>query len=228
MSEQPTPEERGPSPVEEERAERIAQLEARLQRRGTVGVSPFVAATALVGALALLWMQRADAAYFLAPATPITLGSEGDYHFDRAVTNRYAQVRGVPTSRGAWGHEGSGAFVVVGLRDTPLLVKRAPLPGEEWKPGAPPPQPDQRPFTVRGRLLAREDAQRFEADGFTKFEEMGEVRPRWILLEGARPGGDFGAMAWLGGLVGFAGLNLWFLVRGLLALLDARRAPPAP
>ena len=40
-------------------------------------------------------------------------------------------------------------LVAVGLRDTPLLVRRAAFANEPWKVGTTPPQPDQRPFSVR-------------------------------------------------------------------------------
>lgn len=187
-----------------------------------MGVKPPVAAAALAGALVLMWMQRLDVAYFASPKEPITLGVEGAYRFEEARSNRYAQVRGVPTARGAYGLEGDRTFVVVGLRDTPLLVKRPTLPTERWTPGGAAPQPDQRPFSVRGRLLAREDAETY-ADGFAKFEQMGEVKPRWILVEGERPGADFKTAAWGGGLAAFAAVNLWLLVRGLLASWDRLR-----
>jgi hypothetical protein len=206
------------SGVQQDRDERIAELEARLKRPPPVGVKPPVAAAALAGAIALLWMQKLDATYFISSREPITLGAEGDYHFDRAVSNRYAQIRGVPTLRGAYGLEGEKTFVVVGLRDTPLLVKRPTLDTERWKPGTTPGQPDQRPFSVRGRLLSREDAVETYKDGFEKLEQMGEVKPKWILIESDRPGTDVKAAAWLGGIAAFAAVNFWLLLRGLLSL----------
>jgi hypothetical protein len=72
---------------------------------------------------------------------------------------------------------------------------------------------------VRGRLLAREDAETYQ-EGFEKLEAMGEVKPKWILLESDRPGTDFKTAAWVGLLAAFAALNFWFLVRGLIAALD--------
>jgi hypothetical protein len=205
------------SGVEEDRNERIAELEARLNRPPAVGVTPIVALAALAGSIALLWTQRLDAEYFTSSREPITLGVEGDYHFDRAVSNRYATVRGVPTSRGAYGNDNGKNFVVVGIRETPLLVKRPALETEPWKPGATPPQPDQRPFSVSGRLLSRDDAELYK-DGFEKLEQMGEVKPKWILVMGERPGSDLKTAGWLGGLVAFAAINLWLLLRGLVAL----------
>jgi hypothetical protein len=217
------------SGIEDDRDERIAELEARLSRRPSVGVKPPVALAALVGACALLWMQQLDATYYFSSKEPISLGAEGDYHFDRAASNRYAEVRGVPTLRGAYGEEGGKTFVIVGLRDTPLLVKRATLDTERWTPGRTAPQPDQRPFAVRGRLLAKDDAEVYQ-DGFKRLEEMGEVKPRWILIESDRPGTDFKAAAWVGGIGAFAALNLWFLLRGLAAFFDRgqKTKTPAP
>lgn len=216
------------SGIEEDRGERIAELEARLSRTPSVGVKPPVALAALCGAVALLWMQRLDAGYFFSSKEPISLGAEGEYHFDRAVTNRYAQVRGVPTSRGAYYEDAGKTWVVVGLRETPLLVTRPTLETERWKPGSTAPQPDQRPFAVRGRLLAREDAELYK-DGFTRLEEMGEVKPQWILIEGNRPGTDLKAAGFVGGVAAFGALNLWFLFRGLAAALDrGKKKAPAP
>ncbi len=211
-----------PPSTEQERQERIAELESRLSRRGGVGVMPPVAALAFLGALYLLWMQKREVDYFGSERTAIDLGAEGDYHFDRLLSNRYAQIHGLPTNRGVYGTEGGEQWVIVGLRETQLLVKRPTLPNEKWKEGGPPPQPDQRPFAVRGRLLARADAGKL-GPAFDKMEELGELKPKWIIVEGVRPGGDFGAMAWFGGLAAFAVLTGWLFVRGLLSMVQRRR-----
>jgi len=71
---------------------------------------------------------------------------------------------------------------------------------------------------VRGRLFSREAAPSRYADAFEKLDSYGEVHARWLLVEGQRPGADWVAMAWLGGLLTFAAVNGWLLVRGLLAL----------
>jgi hypothetical protein len=202
----------------EDRSVRIAELEARLSRRASVGVMPPVAALALCAAVGLLWMQYDEVSYFFSSREPLSLGLEGDYHLERALPNRYAEIHGTPTIRGAYGIDRSDQhFVVVGLQNSPVLVKRRALPSEDWRPGTTPPQPDQRPFAAQGRLIARGAASRW-SDAFTKHDEYGEVKAHWLLLEGARPGGDFAAMAWIGVLFAFAGVNLWLLLRGVLAL----------
>lgn len=209
-------------PELEARSKRIEELEGRLARRASVGVAPPVAAIALIGSLAMIYFQRDDLAYYFAPRTPISLGVEGDYHLDRAVTNRLAEIHGTPTLRGAYGIEHTDdPFVVVGLQNTPLLVKRRALSTEEWKPGTTPPPPDQRPFAAQGRLLSRDDATCC-GDGFTKHDGYGEIHPQWLLIEGARPGGDLVAISWFGLLVLLTVVNLWLLTRGVLARI--RRA----
>lgn len=209
-------------PNTEERTTRIAQLEERLARRAPVGVMPPVAALALVIAGWVIWLQADDVAYFFSSKEPISLGVEGAYRFDQAHSNAYAQLHGAPTIRGAYGLNGSQQFVVIGVQNTPLLVKRNALPTEEWKPGRTPPPPDQRSFTAAGRLLSRADASRWE-DAFAKHESFGELQPKWLLVEGARPGGDFGAMGWFGLVIAFAAINLWLLLRGVAAMIAARR-----
>ncbi len=206
-------------PVQQIRDDEIAALERRLARRSPVGVKAPVALVAIAGSLFLMWMQRLDLAYLFVPRTPISLGAEGDYHLDGLRSNRYAQIHGVPSRRGAYGVERGSTWVMVGLLDSPVLVRRLALPGEEWTVGTTPPRPNPSPFAVRGRLLSREDAGRWE-DGFRKIAEMGEVRAAdgrlWVLVEGERPGADARALAWGVGLVAFAVLNAWFLIKGLL------------
>ena len=209
-------------PDTEERSRRIAQLETRLARRASVGVMPPVAALALVIAGWVIWLQHEEVAYFFSGREPISLGVEGGYRFDLAVNNRYAQLHGAPTIRGAYGVEGDQHFVVIGVQNTPLLLKRNALPTEEWKPGTTPPPPDQRSFTASGRLLSRAAASRWE-DAFAKHESFGELKPKWLLVEGARPGGDSAAIGWFGLVVGFALVNAWLLVRGVLAMVAARK-----
>ena len=127
--------------------------------RPRVGVLPPVAVLAHAGGLTLAWWMRADAAYFFSSPTPIELGAEGDYHLDRAVSNRYAQMHGVPTVRGWYVEEKEGSFVVLGVTDTPLLVKRVTFEDENRRlPDGKRPQPRQNPFFARGRLLSRDDA----------------------------------------------------------------------
>ncbi|ABF90691.1 hypothetical protein MXAN_2628 [Myxococcus xanthus DK 1622] len=205
------------SPSEEARARRIAELEFRLSRR-RVGVRPMAAVMAIAVGLVLLGMQWKDLSYFLSPSVPLTLGAEGAYRFEALVSNRYAQVHGVPTVRGAYERADGALYVLVGLRDSPFVVRRPALPGEQWTDGRPPPQPDQRPFAVRGRLLAQADARRYR-DALALMERMGELQPRdgrlWLLIEGERPGTDRGLLLVCLALVTFVVLNAMLLVRGL-------------
>lgn len=226
-----------------ERDEQIAALEQRLQRRPPMGVSAPVAGLAVVLALAAIWIfERRDWAYFFSPAEPVSLGREGEYRWDLLESNRYAQVHGAPTARGLYGPESGGLMVVVGLRDTPVLVRRRALPGEEWAPGkGTPPQPDQRPFAVAGRLmevdaapardsglpralqqawaLVADEAPAWARDAAEQLQKSGEVRPvegkMWILLSGERPRSDPGLLLITALLLTFAALNSYFLVRDL-------------
>jgi hypothetical protein len=204
--------------IREERERRIAELEARLARRPR---SPLRAPVALVGigvAVALLVMQWREVRYFFSPRTPLSLGAEGEYRYPELVSNRYAQLHGIPTSHGAYERDGDAVFVLVGLRDSPFVVRRPALPGESWAPGKRPPQPDQRPFAVRGRLLAEEEAPRYR-DAFELLRAKGEVQPLqgrlWIVIEGQRPGEDLGRLAVTLLLVLVIATNVLFLVRGL-------------
>lgn len=207
----------------EERAQRIAELEARLRRR-RVGVRVPVMLVALGVSGLLLGMLWPDVAYFFSPRTPLTLGAEGAYRYELLESNRYVQVHGIPTARGAYGRDGEDVYVVVGLRESPFLVRRWALPGEEWAPGQAPRQPDQRPFGVRGRLLS-EEAARGYGGGFRLLREMGEVQPRegrlWLIIEGARPGADKGVL--LVALVLVA-----FLLGNAVLLVKALRPPASP
>jgi hypothetical protein len=204
-----------------ERDEQIAALEQRIRRRPPMGVSAPVAGLAVVLALAAIWIfERRDWAYFFSPAEPVSLGREGEYRWDLLESNRYAQVHGAPTARGLYAKESGGVMVVVGLRDTPVLVRRRALPGEEWAPDkGTPPQPDQRPFAVAGRLLRVEDAPAWAREAANQLGKGDEVRPvegkMWILLSGARPRSDPGLLLVTALLLTFAALNGYFLVRDL-------------
>lgn len=205
------------SDAHEERERRIAELEARLSRR-RVGVKPLAAVLAIAVAGALLWMQRRELAYFVSPREPLTLGTEGAYRNEALVSNRYVQVHGIPTARGGYERADGGLYVLVGLRESPLVVRRGALEGEEWKPGRPPPQPDPRPFAVRGRLLAEEDAPRYR-EALALLRSMGEVQPHegrlWLVMEGERPGEDRGLVLVSLALVAFIAFNAVLLVKGL-------------
>jgi len=123
---------------------------------------------------------------------PLTLGREGDYHFERLTSNRYAQLHGMPTGTAFWGQDRQGPFLVLGFEDTPMLVRRAPLPGETWTSGRPPPPPVQTPFALRGRLLAEAQAPAYR-DAFQRGRQLSGLRPKdgqlWIVVEGERPVG---------------------------------------
>ncbi len=212
---------------EAERNDRIAELEARLARPAALGVTPLVAGVAFAISIAVLFTLRVDASYYFSSRTPVQLGAEGDYRFQLAKHNAYVELHGIPTSRGAFGVDGNDVVVAVGIRDTPVMIWRKALKGEEWKPGTKPPPPNQQPFTVRGRLLARDEAPEKFKDAFDKIDGFGEVKPKWVLLESVRPGGDFGIAVWTTLLAAFGGFMLWLLVRGLIAM-RANLSRPAP
>lgn len=215
-----------PTAIEERREDqekRIAELEAKLARPSNVGVTPVVAIVALAFSLYLIWGQRSDLEYqFTAPKEPIDLGAEGGYRFDLAQSNRYVMVHGSPSPRGWFFIERNTTVVVVGILDTPIILRRPTLPSEKWTPGEPPPRPDPRPFTVKGRLLSREDAPVRYVDAFTEYEKWLGTPAKWILLQEDKPGGDLGGQAWVAVLGLFAALNFWLLVRGTMRLLVRR------
>lgn len=210
-----------PTDTDADRAERIAELEARLARPPRLGVHPLVAFTVLFAALVPLWLVWPDTLYFFSSREPIQLGAEGDYRFEAARHNRYVELHGTPTSRAGFGVEGKDVVVAVGVRDTPVMVWRKALRGEDWKPGTKPPPPNQQPFTVRGRLIARELAPETYADGLKTLDGHGEISAKWVLIESARPGGDLATVAVSTALMALAGFAAWLLVRGLLALRRA-------
>jgi len=220
---QPGPPPPAPTAIEERREEqerRIAELEAKLSRPTNVGVTPLVAAVALVFIGYLLWGQRADLEYqFLAPREPIDLGSEGGYRFDLAQSNRYVTLHGTPSPRGWYWVERNTTVVAIGVLDTPVILRRPTLPTEQWTFGEPPPRPDPRPFTVKGRLLAKADAPAKYADAFSEYEAWSGTPAKWILLQEDKPGGDLGGQAWVAVLALFWAFNLWLLVRGTLRLV---------
>lgn len=203
--------------IEEARQARIAELEARVGRPASVGVRPFVALVGMGVAGYLAAHYAPDAQYFSSPKEAIALGAEGDYHFERLAHNRYAQVRGTPTARAAYGRIGEKTFVAVGLVESPVIVWRAALPTEQWKAGGAPPPPDKSAFTARGRLIAREQVPDRYASAFTRHDEINEVNAKWLLLDGERPGSDFAGAGLFAGLVALCALNAWLLVRGLAA-----------
>ena len=175
-------------------------------------------------ACGVLWLERADLAYLFSPRQPIPLGDERGYGFDRLTSNRYVEIHGVPAENGAYSRRGDTVYVVLVLRNTPILVRREALPSEDWVPNRPPPRPDPHPFGARGRLLAREDASGYEP----AFQMLGrDVVPRdgqsWILLEGERPGSAVRTAAVAGLLAAFTLLNLGFVGREVVGRLTRVR-----
>ena len=218
--------ERDPLSAEEARDEHIRQLEHSTRRRVT-GVQLPVAVLCLAGALYLLAREAPDVSYFFARRDPVTLGSEGSYHFDQLRPNVFAQVHGVPLGTAFYGVERGARIVLVPLQDTPLLVRRPVLPTEDWVPGKRPPPPDPRPFGVRGRLLPLEDVPGYR-DAGAQLQAVQGLRPvdgrLWVLREGERPGEDRSPIIIALVLLAFAGLNAVLAVRGAQAILQARAA----
>ena len=197
-----------------DREKLIAQMEKELNRP-RVGLLPPVAVLAMVAGLSLAWWMRSDAQYFFSSRDPIELGAEGDYHLDRAVSNRYAQVHGTPTLRGWYVEEKDGSFVVLGLNDTNLLVKRTSFEDENRRlPDGKRPQPRQNPFFARGRLLSRADAEKYE-DVFREHEQWSGAPAKWLLLAEQPPGKDFSGVAMFAFVLLFSAVNAWLFVRGL-------------
>ncbi len=202
----------------EHRDARIAELQARLRARRASFVRAPVALVCLLGALYLLYRELPDVAYALSSAEPLTLGREGDYRLEALRSNRYAQVHGTPAPTAFWGQDRQGPFLVVGLVDSPLLVRRAPLPAETWTAGWPPPPPVPTPFAVRGRLLQQSEAPAYR-EAFLGARQVSGLRPfegqLWIVLEGERPRQDWGAVGTAVLLALFSAFNGWLLVDAL-------------
>jgi hypothetical protein len=214
-----------------EREERIAELEGRLAHRNYVGVSIPVSVLAIAAVSFLLGRQWPDLKFFFASATPLALGTEGAYRFEQLASNQYVQIHGTPTRRGVYEIRNGKRDVVVGLRGTPIVVQRRPLPGEEQargNRGQAPPQPNQTPFAVRGRLIAQADAPA-HAETIQQLAQMGELQPRagglWIVLEGERPRSDLKTILLTAILLVFGVFNGWFLLRNLRHRLRPLQPP---
>jgi hypothetical protein len=206
----------------EERRRRIAALEAKLSRPPHVGVTPLVAAAVFAFSVFLLWGERLDIFYaFRAPTEPISLGAEGAYQFEAAQSNRYVEIHGVSTGRGWYWVERNTPVVAFGIADTPVILRRPTLATEKWNLGdSVAPRPDERPFTVRGRLLARADAPERYHPVFEEHEKWSKTKAAWLLLQGEKPGGDLGGQAWIVFLCVVAAVNAWLLVRGVFRLVS--------
>lgn len=187
-------------------------------RRDASGVSLPVSILAIAIAFGLLLARRLEISYFFASEAPLILGVEGEYEFDRLKSNAYAQIHGIPTVRGLYATENGRRYVMVGVRDTPIVVRRHPLPGEQPMPGRVAPQPNQSPFGIRGRLLRQSDVPHY-SESIGKLLGMGELRARdgavWMLLEGERPGADLKTLFSTLALFAFVAINAWFVWRNL-------------
>lgn len=200
--------------IQSEREALIAQLEADNARRPSGAFVP-IAAVALLATLALGFWMKSDTAYYFSSREPLELGAEGDYHVERALSNRYAQIHGVPSARGWYTEEADGSFVVVGINDTPVLLRRATFDEENRRLlDGKRAQPRQNPFFARGRLFSRADASQYE-EVFREYETWSGSAAQWILLAERAPGQDFAAVAMFGVVIFFAAVNAWLVVRGL-------------
>ena len=168
--------------------------------------------------LFMLWHMRLEVAYALSPRDPITLGVEGDYHFDLARSNRYAQVHGTPALRGIYLQTGKQTRMAVPLQGTPLVIVRSLLGGEALVQRGKSPPPNPQPLALRGRLLSPNDAGRYGEllRGFVAGDKRSQgIKPTWLLIQGDRPGADLSDTLIALVLVIFAGLNGWVAWRRL-------------
>jgi hypothetical protein len=215
--------------TQQERDQRIAELEARLKQRNYVGVSIPVSVLAIAAVCFLLAGQLKDLGFFFSRHTPLTLGAEDAYRFERLESNRFVQIHGIPTERGLYESRNGKRYLLVGLKGTPILVHRRPLPGEEQLPGKAPPRPDQRPFAVRGRLLVAKEASSY-AESIRTAAAVTGLQPLdgqlWIILEGERPRSDVKALLASLVLLAFGGFNAWFLYRNLRYRFALRQPSP--
>ncbi len=211
MSQTPAP----PSRVDDvEREKLLVEMEKELARP-RVGVWPPVALFAMLAGLAFAYWVKADAEYFFSSHTPIELGAEGEYHFEKAISNRYAQVHGVPTARGWYVEEKEGSAVVIGVSDTSLLVKRVTFDDEKRRlPDSKRPQPRQNSFFARGRLLSRAEASKYD-EVFREYEAWSGIPAQWLLLTEHSPGQDYAGVSFLGLVLLFVALNGWLFIRGI-------------
>ena len=222
---------RTPLSAEEARDERIAQLERSTRRRVT-GVQLPVAVLCLAGTLFLLAREAPDVAYVFASREPVTLGSEGAYQLERLRPNVYAQIHGVPLGTAFYGVERGARIVLVGLQDTPVVVRRPLLPTEDWVPGKKPPPPGSRAHSGCAGDCALWTTSPASATRRPSCRRLPGLRPvdgrLWVLREGERPGEDRGPLIIALVLLGFGGLNAVLAVRGAQAILQERAARRRP
>jgi hypothetical protein len=121
----------------------------------------------------LLWDFWPDVGYFFSAVQPIDLGGPGDYHLDRALTDRLVQVRG--DLREAVAVTENGSVRMVGrLAGTNLVIDR---PGRDGPP------------LYEGRLLAPKRARARYAPAIAGMRARGtELGDAWLVLrDGERP-----------------------------------------
>ena len=175
-----------------------------------------VAALALAVAIAFLWWTFPSVAYYASPTVPIDLGGPGDFHFERALSNRYARVQGETSSQGWYVREAAGEFTITGLDGTPLVIRR-PSTIEERLPGkgGKPPPPSILRGELKGRLLKRSDARQYE-EVFAKHAAASRSASEWILFVGANPRTEIRSLLGFIVIAVFAALNALLLVASFL------------
>lgn len=150
----------------------------------------------------ILWDFWPDVRYFFSPVQPIDLGGPGEYHLDRAETDRLVQVRGelreaVPVV------QGKAVRMVGRLEGTNLIVDR---PGRDGPP------------LYEGRLLSPAAAKRVYAPVVAEMRSRGtELGEAWLVLrDGERP--RTALLPILGSVLSLLvfAVNLRALVKGLL------------
>jgi hypothetical protein len=181
-----------PTERRREREARIGELEQRLASRPRAPVRRPLLVLGLALCVWMLWSLRGDLAYALSPSEPLTLGAEGDYHFDRLSPERFAQIHGTPLGKGVYVGSGSSARMAVALWGTPLIVLRSLVAGEELPERGNPPPPNPSPLAVRGRLYRGDEAGVY-APLFSRVPVPdGQRGPaRWLLVQGSPPGRDW-------------------------------------
>jgi hypothetical protein len=209
-SSQPTP----PGDSQREADEKfLKEWEAQLEKP-RVGVFPFVAGFAILATLFFMFQLRNDLSYFLSEVTPIELGAEGNYFENSAQNNRYAQVHGIPSLKGWYVDEKAGPFVIVGISDSPFLLRRKRFADETIGYDGKPRQPKQNPFFAKGRLVSREEASRYAAV-FTQYETWSGTKAKFILLAEESPREDRGVFLSFILLTVFGLVNLWLLLKSV-------------
>lgn len=150
----------------------------------------------------LLWDFWPDVRYFFSPIQPIDLGAPGDYHLDRARTDRLVQVRG-DLREGVAVVQGKAVRMVGRLAGTNLLIDR---PGRDGPP------------LYEGRLLSAKAGRSTYGPVVAEMRARGtELGEAWLVLrDGERPRTRFlPLLATALALLVFA-INLRALLKGLL------------